>query len=685
MKKIITTLLLLIGLASGLKAQPGCNITATPNGPAGNSYAFSVSGGWAPNLYLILWNFGDGGWGFGPSTTHSYTMNGTFNVNVSIRLFTDTTNVLCSSNAAVTISGQGPATCGITSYIDSTGTGSAGFFANNVLPGNTISWNFGDGSTGSGSPVSHNYTQTGYYVVTMTTGIPGTTSFCMASDSIYIFINNQAGCDFSYYTNPGGQYGFYPLTPASSGYSYSINFGDGASDSNGNGQFVHTYANSGVYSVSMATTDPNGTTCTSTQNVTVTLGPPPAGCPISYNVTNATGDNYVFTINGMPSYALWTVMQGGNVIDSSMVAASNSFTYTFPSSGTYSISVTAYDTMGVSCTGNLTVNVNSAPPPAGCNINFMGMTAMNQAMFAVPGYPMNATWTVTQNNVIIYTTTTFMSNQFVYGFPAQGVYNISVSTTDSSGATCSSNTGFTYNNTPPPVNFCSASFYTYTQPLTGFFVETSNYNPANTSYFWNFGDGSSSTQRFPFHTYAAGGTYSVTLLISNANCSDTVMQYVYIPSQAMPDSCNAYFVVTQLAPNTLTVVSAAGNNPNNTLTWNFGGVTSNAAFPTLTIPYSSTNIFCLTVTSANCQNSYCDTVSVDSAGVLQRMANTNIQINVITPQTLTGYTVTGVSSREDALVQCVPNPFNGQVSIMNAGQKFSRYRIFSADGKLVDG
>jgi PKD repeat protein len=42
-----------------------------------------------------------------------------------------------------------------------------------------------------------------------------------------------------------------------------------------------------------------------------------------------------------------------------------------------------------------------------------------------------------------------------------------------------------------------------------------------TSYLWDFGDGNTSTQQNPNHTYAAGGTYTVCLIATNNCGSDT--------------------------------------------------------------------------------------------------------------------------------------------------------------------
>ena len=50
-----------------------------------------------------------------------------------------------------------------------------------------------------------------------------------------------------------------------------------------------------------------------------------------------------------------------------------------------------------------------------------------------------------------------------------------------------------------------------------------------TSWAWSFGDGNSSASEAPVHSYAAGGTYNVTLASQNAkHCTDTAMQQVVI-------------------------------------------------------------------------------------------------------------------------------------------------------------
>ena len=51
---------------------------------------------------------------------------------------------------------------------------------------------------------------------------------------------------------------------------------------------------------------------------------------------------------------------------------------------------------------------------------------------------------------------------------------------------------------------------------------------APTSWLWNFGDGGTSTQQNPAHTYNTAGTYTVTLTVTNAHGSDTTTRTVSV-------------------------------------------------------------------------------------------------------------------------------------------------------------
>ena len=53
-------------------------------------------------------------------------------------------------------------------------------------------------------------------------------------------------------------------------------------------------------------------------------------------------------------------------------------------------------------------------------------------------------------------------------------------------------------------------------------------NPGSWTWLWRFGDGSTSTDKDPVHTYTDVGDFNVTLIVFNANCSDSVKHTVSV-------------------------------------------------------------------------------------------------------------------------------------------------------------
>ncbi|MBN4065997.1 PKD domain-containing protein, partial [Candidatus Amoebophilus asiaticus] len=79
-------------------------------------------------------------------------------------------------------------------------------------------------------------------------------------------------------------------------------------------------------------------------------------------------------------------------------------------------------------------------------------------------------------------------------------------------------------------------FYTNIQggcsPLTVNFFDDSSFEP--TSWLWNFGDGDTSMQQNPSHTYTSAGTYTVSLTCSNAFGARTETKINYIVTYDNP-------------------------------------------------------------------------------------------------------------------------------------------------------
>ncbi|MFN8298849.1 MAG: PKD domain-containing protein [Chitinophagales bacterium] len=137
-----------------------------------------------------------------------------------------------------------------------------------------VTWNFGDGSQGTGDIITHAFTNCGYYTVNMSIYYSNGDS-CNYTDYVY-------ACDSSLNNIPGCQAAFYAYIDSNSNgfqfidysaynpVSWFWDFGDGSSSTLQNP--THTYNSQGSWTVCLTTTDGNGcssSTCQLVSNIPV--------------------------------------------------------------------------------------------------------------------------------------------------------------------------------------------------------------------------------------------------------------------------------------------------------------------------------------------------------------------------------------------------------------------------------
>lgn len=143
----------------------------------------SASSGVAP--YTYAWAFGDGQTGSGPSVSHTYASAGSMDAVCTV---TDAHNGTATSHVAITVN---PAiSVAPTASASSAAPGTAIIFNATVTGGTggpyTITWNFGDGSSGTGAVATHTYSAPGTYIptVTVTDALGGTTTKQLAAITV---------------------------------------------------------------------------------------------------------------------------------------------------------------------------------------------------------------------------------------------------------------------------------------------------------------------------------------------------------------------------------------------------------------------------------------------------------------------------------------------------------------------
>jgi PKD repeat protein len=145
----------------------------------------------------------------------------------------------------------------------------------------------------------------------------------------------------------------------------------------------------------------------------------------------------------------------------------------------------------------------------------------------------------------------------------------------------------------------TANFSFTTSALTANFTDSSTDSDGTiSSRSWNFGDGGTSTATNPSRTYAAAGTYNVTLTVTdNQGATGTITKPVTVTQVANQAPVANYTFTTSNLTATFTNTSTDADGTIASSSWNFGdGATSTATSPSRTYAAAGTYSVALTVT-----------------------------------------------------------------------------------------
>ena len=374
--------------------------------------------------------------------------------------------------------------------------------------------------------------------------------------------------------------------------SWSWNFGDGQTSTEQNP--VHTYNAVGTYTVSLTVTNGAGSN-TKTRTNYITVNPntnPPIANFVADNTTVSIGGTVNFTdlTQNLPTSWSWT-FEGGTPATSTQ--QNPSVVYNTP--GVYNVSLTVTNAYGNSTeTKNayITVNLPSYCPAQGTNNSYeyisrfqMGTinnssgtgsysdySSISTDVFIGQTYPFTVTignpynfdqvliwvdWNrdgdFTDQGENVFTSTTgqgpFSGNITIPASATPGPVRLRIRLHDTNNGPNSSSCGsstygevedYTLNilspNIPPVAEF-TASGPEFCSSAVSFIDLSTNAD----TWSWNFGDGQTSTEQNPVHIYAASGTYTVSLTVTNSYGSDTETKtnFVTIDIPAVPITTGA--------------------------------------------------------------------------------------------------------------------------------------------------
>jgi gliding motility-associated-like protein len=585
-----TTTYTVVGTTSGCTASALDTVTVSPLPTS----AFTVSSatvctgvndtvtytGNAPTSATYTWNFAGGaivsGAGQGPYAVN-WNSAGSLNITLVVSIGTctsPTTTVPVTVNAtpAVTVSPDVAICAGSSTTLTANGA-------------TDYVWSPAAGlSATTGASVTASPAATTPYTVT------GTTSGCSNTATVNVTVNPVPTATFTADAAVCAGVNDNITYTGSAGIAdtYTWNF-DGGNIVSGSGQgpYAINWATAGSYTVSLAVTENGCTSAPYSLPVTVNAAPVSvAGQPVSF----CSGDSAMLGGAATAGYTYtWSPATG--LSDATIANPEADMTNTGSSVITTTYTVTTTDN---GCTSTASVSVSVTPAPV--------------AAFAVP-----AGQCLSGNSFSFQAGGSYLpSATFEWAFGATATPATSVSANQ---AVAYSSAGINTVTLAITQNGCSNTFTAqdtvYAMPASSLSADSTNgcenfnacFNANSTStnstYQWTFGDGGTSALQNPCHTYAAPGTYTVSLSATSANgCAyDTTINNMIT---ILADPAAAFIptdATLQLPQSELSLTNQSKNATS--YAWNFGNMTTSAeTSPTATFTAPGTDTVTLVAYNA---------------------------------------------------------------------------------------
>lgn len=574
--------------------NPQVDFSAQPNsGCAPLDVKFtdkSIAGSGTINSWI--WDFGDGITSTDNNPIHTYTNADTFSITLTVinsygcrqtlqqpslikvgglitDSFTYSYSNICNPPVSVTFKNESQSTSNL-----------------------TYKWIFGDGGTSTDKNPVYTYNNAGNFIV-------------------QLFVTNESGCieehdevlsigtakaDFTFSDACAGKPVIFSDNSTPTPLSESWDFGDINNNTDTGAVVQHIYNNEGTFQVTLSA-DFGGCKDTIkkiiktgqviTADFTASGKKNTCSYPVDIQFSNAT--------SGANAYQ-WLFGDGNTSTEENPL-------HTYKSAGNYSVTLIAYSSNG--CPDTIVKNnyIQLGPPQIegikdlpieGCAPKTITFKPQITSGASVVSYQWNFGDSTTSTDSIP-----------VHTYKDPGVYTVSLIVVTDEGCTdtlilpnaVALGSLPKANFSAEPLNTCASTPVQFTDNTKGFV----------TDWLWLFGDGATSTEQNPTHLYNDTGYMDVSLIVSQYGCYDTLVlnDYIFIKppvAKFLADSkCDDPFTYN------FTDTSIAAQ----TWFWDFGDSTTSTDKDNKHT-YTSKGVFyvSLTVTNAECTNTYRDSVNV---------------------------------------------------------------------------
>ncbi|MEO0474011.1 MAG: PKD domain-containing protein, partial [Bacteroidota bacterium] len=534
------------------------------------------------------WDFGDGNSSTAVNPTHQYAGNGAYTVSLTV---TDVNGCADTEGKLNYIVVGQPSAAFTADTTSATCPPLTVNFTDQSSP-DVISWDwdFGDGSISNLPNPSKIYTVAGTYDVQLiVTTSEGCRDTALIDDLIDI-----SGPTGSFTQSPS--VGCQPLEVTFTAdapnplWTYDWDFGDGTG---GTGtSIVHTYLTDTTSNPLMLIEDENGCVVFVNGPGSITIQPQPEPSFTVDNIALCLGQTANFTNTSTSKRTIigfeWDFGDGNT-----STAINPSHTYT--DTGVYVVSLIAETVDGCRDTADTPISIRVTGPPTAafvvnptrdCEPFAATFTESSSGFFTLVDWAWDFGDGNTDNGQSIAP----------HIYTSAGIYTASLTVTDNKG--CTGTISRTVTVDPlPPVEF--SDFRYGCAPIgIAFTDETLGTSPA-VAWEWSFGDGNTSTQQNPTHTYANDGLYTVSLQVTDANgCVFTLVKPDYI-RLSTPVADFTSDATVDCPPLTVNFQDQSLADTTLTYLWDFGDGTAPSTDPNPTHIYHTSDTFDVTLIVTN--------------------------------------------------------------------------------------
>jgi gliding motility-associated-like protein len=515
-----------------------------------------------------LWYFGDGTTSISQNPTHSYATANAFTVKLVV---TSANGCKDSVSRVITVFAKPTAT--FTTPVSQCISNNNFSFINNSTGAATYLWYFGDGTTSTATNPTHSYATANTFTVKL---VVTSANGCKDSVSKVITVFAKPTAAF---TTPASQCisnnNFSFVNTSTSAATYLWYFGDGTTSIAQNP--THSYVTANNFTVKLIVTNSNGCKDSVSNVLNVYPKPIPAFTTATPQCLSTNNFTFTNTSTGGATY-VWHFGDGST---STIINP----THTYSIASGYSVKLVVTSANG--CKDSIIKSINVYANPVATFISPAAQCFSNNNFSFVNNSvgPATYLWSFGDG------TTSTLQNP-THGYATANAFIVKLVVTNSNGCKDSMTSiinvyakpipAFT---TPSPQCFSNNNF-------------TFNNNSVGASaYLWNFGDGNTSTDQVPTHSYATAGNYTTKLMVTNNyGCADSTSDVTNV--LALPTPAFIAPAAQCILNNNFSFTNTS--NGGSTYLWNFGdGASSSLQNPTHSYTNANTYTVKLIVTNSN--------------------------------------------------------------------------------------